>query len=73
VGILHHPQFEVLVDGQPLMPMKDEFNRFAIPLFPGKHEVVITYQEYFFNLGFALALIALTLQPIVQKRMGTAS
>lgn len=56
-----HPDWKVFVDGEQKKLYRANYTFRAVPLEPGKHEVVFAYISDYFNIGRLISIIALIL------------
>jgi len=56
-----HPDWKVFVDGQENRLFRANYTFRAVPIEPGKHEVVFEYVSGYFNLGRVISIIAFVL------------
>jgi hypothetical protein len=55
----YHPAWKAHVDGKPVPVLRAYHTLRAVPLEPGKHKVVFTYQSRYYTAGTILSLLAL--------------
>ncbi|MGB3340962.1 MAG: YfhO family protein [bacterium] len=56
-----HPDWKVFVDGEEKKLYRANYTFRAVPLEPGKHEVVFAYISGYFNIGRIISIIAFVL------------
>lgn len=56
-----HPDWKVFVDGEQKKLYRANYTFRAVPLEPGKHEVVFAYISDYFNIGKIISIIAFVL------------